>query len=362
MLYHLLYPLHNYFGPFNLFRYITFRAAYAAAASILICLIAGPWVIRKIRALQLGQRIREEVPERHQQKSGTPSMGGILILISIIVSVLLFADLTNPYIYLGLLTIIWLGALGFWDDYVKIKKNKPRGISKSAKFAGQISLALLIGAYLYFFPRNPEFKSMANLLLFKNMLLNFGVFYIPMVVLVIVATSNSVNLTDGLDGLAIGLLASAAAAYAVLAYVSGHIKISEYLNIFYIREAGELTVLCAATFGASLGFLWFNSHPASIFMGDVGALPLGGLIGLVAILIKQELLLILVGGVFVIEGGSVLLQIIYFRATKGKRLFKMAPLHHHFELLGWSESKIVVRFWILSFLFVLLALSTLKIR
>ncbi len=362
MLYHLLYPLRDYFGAFNLFRYITFRAAYAAAVSILICLLLGPWVIKKIKALQLGQRIREEVPERHQAKAGTPSMGGILILISIIISVLLFADLTNPYVYLGLLTIVWLGALGFWDDYKKIRKNKPRGISKWTKLAGQATLAVIIGGYLYFFPLNPMYKSVTNLLLLKNMLLNFGILYIPMVVLVIVSTSNAVNLTDGLDGLAIGLLASAAAAYAALAYVAGHIRISDYLNIFYIREAGELAVFCAATFGASLGFLWFNSHPASIFMGDVGALPLGGLIGLVAILIKQELLLVLVGGVFVIEGGSVLLQVIYFKATKGKRLFKMAPLHHHFELCGWSESKIVVRFWILSFLFVLLALSTLKVR
>lgn len=362
MLYYLLYPLHDYFSPLNLFRYITFRAAYAAAASILICVLAGPWVIKKIKQLQLGQRIRTEVPERHQAKSGTPSMGGILILISIVVSVLLFADLANPYIYLGLLTIVWLGALGFWDDWVKIRKKRPRGISVGTKLVAQAVLALAIGLYLYLLPQDPQHKSVTNLLLFKNILMNFGIFYIPMVMLVIVGTSNAVNLTDGLDGLAIGLLAAAAAAYAALAYVAGNIKIADYLNVYYVRAAGELTVLCAATFGASIGFLWFNSHPASIFMGDVGALPLGGLIGLVAILIKQELLLILVGGVFVIEGGSVLLQVIYFRATGGKRLFKMAPLHHHFELIGWSESKIVVRFWILSFFFVLLALSSLKIR
>jgi phospho-N-acetylmuramoyl-pentapeptide-transferase len=362
MLYLLLYPLREHFGPLNLFHYITFRAAYAGSLSLILCLICGPMIIRWIKKLALGQNIRDEVPERHKIKSGTPTMGGILILTTIIISVLLLADLTNRYIQLGLLTLIWLGVLGYWDDYIKVKLKKPRGLSKRSKLIAQFILALIIGFILYFFPVSPEIKAKTNFLLFKNVLLNFGVFYIPFVMIVIVGSTNAVNLTDGLDGLAIGLLGAAAITYAFLIYVSGNIKLAQYLNVIFVPNSGEMAVFCLAMVGASLGFLWFNSYPADVFMGDTGSLPLGGIIGLVAIICKQEVLLLLVGGVFVIEAGSVLIQVIYFHATKGKRVFKMAPLHHHFELSGWQEPKIVTRFWILAALFGLLAISSLKIR
>ncbi len=362
MLYLLLYPLKDYFGPLNLFRYITFRAAYAGAISIILCLIFGPKMIKWIKKLALGQNIREEVPERHKTKSGTPTMGGILIISAILIAVILFADLTNRYIQLGLLTIVWLGVLGAIDDYIKVRLKKPRGLPKRAKLIAQFGLALIIGLILYFFPVTPEIKTKTNFLLFKNILVDFRLFYIPFVMFVIVGSTNAVNLTDGLDGLAIGLLIAAVGTYAFLVYVAGHIKISQYLNIIYVPGSGEMMVFCLAVIGAGLGFLWFNSHPAEIFMGDTGSLPLGGIVGLVAVLAKQEVLLLLVGGVFVIEAGSVLLQVVYFHLTKGKRIFKMSPLHHHFELCGWEESKIVTRFWILAALFGLLALSSLKIR
>lgn len=362
MLYLLLYPLREYFSPLNLFHYITFRAAYAGALSLILCLIFGPMMIRWIKKLALGQNIRDEVPERHKIKSGTPTMGGVLILTTIIVAVLLLADLANRYIQLGLLTLIWLGALGYWDDYIKVRLKKPRGLSKRSKLIAQFGLAFIIGFILYFFPVTPEIKTKTNFLLFKNVLINFGIFYIPFVMIVIVGSTNAVNLTDGLDGLAIGLLSAAAITYAFLIYVAGNIKLAQYLNVIFVPGSGEMVVLCLAVIGASLGFLWFNSYPADIFMGDTGSLPLGGIIGLVAVLCKQEVLLLLVGGVFVMEAGSVLIQVIYFHATKGKRVFKMAPLHHHFELSGWQEPKIVTRFWILAALFGLLAISSLKIR
>jgi phospho-N-acetylmuramoyl-pentapeptide-transferase len=362
MLYLLLYPLKEYFGPLNLFRYITFRAAYAGAFSLVLCLIFGPMVIRWIKKLALGQNIREEVPDRHKTKSGTPTMGGVLILATIVIAVLLFADLTNRYIQLGLLTLVWLGTLGYIDDYIKVRLKKPRGLSKRTKLIAQFGLALIIGLVLYLFPVTPDIKTKTNFLLFKNILVDFRIAYIPFVMIVIVGSTNAVNLTDGLDGLATGLLIAAAATYAFLVYVAGHVKLSQYLNIIFVPGCGEMAILCLAVIGAGLGFLWFNSYPAEIFMGDTGSLPLGGLIGLAAVFSKQEVLLLLVGGVFVIEAGSVLLQVLYFHATKGKRIFKMAPLHHHFELCGWEEPKIVTRFWILAVLFGLLAISSLKIR
>ncbi|MEO0114899.1 MAG: phospho-N-acetylmuramoyl-pentapeptide-transferase [candidate division WOR-3 bacterium] len=362
MLYLLLYPLKQYFSPFNLFRYITFRAAYAGALSLILTLIFGPVVIRWIKKLAIGQNIREEVPERHKAKSGTPTMGGLMILSTIIISVLLFADLTNHYILLGLLTLVWLGGIGYLDDYIKIRCHRPRGLTKRVKLISQLGLALLIGLVLYFFPLSPDLKTKTNFLLFKNVILNFGIFYIPFVILVLVGSTNAVNLTDGLDGLAVGLLSTAAATYAFLTYAAGHSKIAQYLNIIYVPGAGEMAIFAFAVIGAGLGFLWFNSYPAEIFMGDTGSLPLGGLIGLMAIICKQEILLLLVGGVFVIEVVSVIIQVVYFHLTKGKRVFRMAPLHHHFELLGWHEAKIVTRFWILSLLFGLLAISSLKIR
>lgn len=361
MLYHLLYPLKDYFGPFNLFRYITFRAAYAAACSILLVIVLGPWFINWLKRRGFVERIRGEVPDRHKGKAGTPTMGGGLILLSLCVATLLFADLTNRYIQLGLGALVWLGALGGWDDYLKTR-GRPRGLSIRTKLLCQVGLGLILGSILYFFPLDQGYRAQTNLLLFKNILLNFGVGYIPFVVLVLVGTSNAVNLTDGLDGLSVGLLGISLGAYAVVAYLSGHIKFASYLDILYIRGAGELTVLCSAALGACLGFLWFNSYPAVVFMGDTGALALGGLVGVAAVACKHEALLLLVGGVFVLEALSVLAQVGYFHSTNHRRLLRMAPLHHHFELLGWAEPKIVVRFWILGVLFVLLALSSLKIR
>jgi phospho-N-acetylmuramoyl-pentapeptide-transferase len=361
MLYWLLYPLKDVFGPFRLFGYITFRSAYAALVAILIVLIFGNRFIDFLRKRSIGQRIREEVPESHKVKQGTPSMGGIIILVSIIIAALLFCDLTNPNILILLSATAWFGLLGFFDDYVKIYKNKPRGLSIKTKLFFQIVYGVGLGLLLYFY--GPEgYAAKTNLIFLKNYIINLGVFYPLFVALVIVGTSNGVNFSDGLDGLAIGLIGVAALAYGALAYAAGHAGISQYLDIIFLTQGGEVTVFCSAIIGASLGFLWFNSHPAQVFMGDTGALSLGAILGTAAILIKQEILLIMVGGVFVIEVLSVILQIIYFRRTGGKRLFKMAPLHHHFELSGLKEPKIVVRFWIIAIIFMMLALSTLKIR
>lgn len=361
MLYWLLYPLKDLFGPFRLFGYITFRSAYAAVAAILIVLIFGNRFIAFLRRKSIGQKIRDEVPDSHKIKQGTPSMGGVIILASIVIAALLFCDLTNPNILILLTATIWFGLLGFIDDYVKIHKNKPRGLSIKTKLFFQILYGLGLGLFLYFY--GPEgFAAKTNLIFLKNYIVNLGIFYPLFITLVIVGSSNGVNFSDGLDGLAIGLIGVAALAYSALAYAAGHVGISQYLDIIFLSQGGEVTVFCAAILGASLGFLWFNSYPAQVFMGDTGALSLGAIVGTVAILIKQEILLIMVGGVFVIEVVSVILLIIYFRRTGGKRLFKMAPLHHHFELGGLHESKIVVRFWILAIIFMMIALSTLKIR
>ena len=362
MLYALLVPLRDTFRPLNLFKYITFRAAAAGAVGILFVLLLGPVLIRLVRRLNIGQNVRDEVPERHRAKAGTPTMGGLLILAAGIVAVLLFGDLGNRQIQLGILTAVWLGALGFADDYVKVKLRKPRGLSKTVKLVAQLALALFVGAVLYFVPVDPANRSTTNVLLLKNVVVQFGWLYIPFVMFVIVSASNAVNLADGLDGLAAGLMTIALGSYAVLCYVSGHIRLAQYLNIMFIPTGGEMTVLCLALVGACLGFMWFNAYPAQVFMGDTGSLPLGGVLGLVAILCKHEMLLPIIGGVFVMETGSTLMQIGYFRATKGKRLFRMAPLHHHFELAGWSEPQVVTRFMILAVLFGLGALATLKIR
>lgn len=361
MLYWLLYPLKDYFGPLRLFGYITFRSAYAAVFAILIVLVFGKKFIDLLARRSVTQRVRMEVPDSHHLKEGTPSMGGILILISILISAFLFCDLSNTYVLILFSATIYFGLLGFWDDYVKIYKKKPRGLSIKTKLIFQIMYGLAFGLFLYFF--GPEgYTAKTNLIFVKNYVISFGVFYPAFVALVILGSSNGVNLTDGLDGLAIGLIGIAALAYAALAYAAGHAVISDYLNIVFLKAGGEVTVYCAAILGASLGFLWFNSYPAQLFMGDTGALSLGAIIGTAAILIKQEILLILVGGVFVIEVLTVLMQVIYFRRTGGKRLFKMAPLHHHFELKGLFEPKIVVRFWIVGIIFLMFALSTLKIR
>ncbi|MCX7994596.1 MAG: phospho-N-acetylmuramoyl-pentapeptide-transferase [candidate division WOR-3 bacterium] len=361
MLYLLLYPLKEIFGPFRLFGYITFRAAYALILAILIVLIIGNYFTNLMKRKSITQRIREEVPRHHKAKEGTPSMGGLMILISILISVLLFADLTNPNILILMIATIYFGTLGFIDDYIKIFKNKPRGLSIKTKLLFQIIFGVALGIYLYF--HGPQgYNTKTNLLFLKNYVVNFGIFYPLFVALVAVGTSNGVNLTDGLDGLAAGLLGISGLAYAALAYASGHSGISHYLNIIFVKNGGEITVFCTAMVGALLGFLWFNAYPAQVFMGDTGSLSLGAILGTIAILIKHEFLLVFVGGVFVIEVISVILQIIYFRHTKGKRLFLMAPLHHHYELKGLAEPKIVVRFWIVGIIFLMVALSTLKIR
>lgn len=362
MLYALLTPLRETYGPLNLIKYITFRAAAAGALSILLVLLLGPSLIRLIRRLNIGQNIRDEVPESHKGKAGTPTMGGVLILAAGIVAVLLFADLRNRQIQLGLLVAVTLGLLGFIDDYIKVRLRKPRGLSKTAKLVSQFALAFIVGAVLYFIPVDPANRSTTNVLLFKNVIVQFGWLYIPFVMFVIVSASNAVNLADGLDGLAAGLVTIALGSYAVLSYVSGHYRLAQYLNIMFIPTGGEMTVFCLALVGACLGFMWFNAYPAQVFMGDTGSLPLGGILGLAAILCKHEMLLPIVGGVLVMETGSTLLQIGYFHATGGKRLFRMAPLHHHFELAGWSEPQVVTRFMILAVLFALGAMATLKIR
>lgn len=361
MLYWLLYPLKDIFGPFRLFGYITFRSAYAAVTAILIVLIFGRRFIEILKVKAIRQKIREEVPETHKTKEGTPSMGGVIILLSIIIASLLFCDLANPNIIILFTATIWFGFLGAYDDYIKIYKNKPRGLSIKTKLIFQIIYGILLGLFLYFF--GPEsYATKTNLIFVKNYIINLGILYPLFIALVVVGSSNGVNLTDGLDGLATGLIGIAALAYTALAYAAGHAVISGYLDIIFLKNGGEVTVFCASIVGASLGFLWFNSYPAQIFMGDTGALSLGAIIGTAAILIKQEILLVFVGGVFVIEAISVLLQVIYFHRTGGKRLFKMAPLHHHYELKGLLEPKIVVRFWIVGIIFMMFALSTLKIR
>ena len=361
MLLWLLYPLRDYFGPLRLFGYITFRSAYAAVFAIFVVLVFGKRFIDLMRTWSVTQRVRSEVPESHQQKQGTPSMGGLLILLSILVSSLLFCDLRNPNVLILFSATIYFGLLGFWDDYVKIFKQRPRGLSIRTKLIFQVAYGIALGVFLYFFGPS-GYADKTNLIFVKNYVIGLGVLYPAFITLVVVGSSNGVNLTDGLDGLAIGLIGVAALAYAALAYAAGHAVISDYLNIIFLKDGGEITVYCAAIVGASLGFLWFNTYPAQVFMGDTGALSLGAIIGTAAILIKQEILLLLVGAVFVIEVLSVLIQVVYFRRSGGKRLLKMAPLHHHFELNGLVEPKVVVRFWIVGVIFLLFALSTLKIR
>ncbi|MEO0081812.1 MAG: phospho-N-acetylmuramoyl-pentapeptide-transferase [candidate division WOR-3 bacterium] len=362
MLYRLLWPLRDIFGPLNLFRYITFRAAAAGSVAIVLTLLLGPLLIRLVRRLQIGQNVREEVPERHRQKAGTPTMGGVLMLVAGLAGILLFADLGNRFVQLGILVLVWLGLLGLWDDFVKVRLGRPRGINKMTKLVAQFLLASLVGLVLYFAPLDPAIRSKTNFLLFKNITLDFGWFYIPFVMFVLVLGSNAVNLADGLDGLAAGLLIVALGSVAMLCYVSGHGKIAAYLNIMFVNGSGEMAVYCLALLGACLGFLWYNCHPAQIFMGDTGSLPLGGALALAGVVAKHELLLPLVGGVFVLETVSVILQVACFRLGRGKRLFRMAPLHHHYELSGWTETQVVTRFMILSVLFGLMALASLKIR
>jgi phospho-N-acetylmuramoyl-pentapeptide-transferase len=361
VLYSLLLPLADKVHVFNLFRYITFRSAYALVTALLISFLVGPLMIRWLRKLKIKDTGREDTPTSHMQKAGTPTMGGLIILASIIIPVLLWADLSNRYIQISLAVTAALGLIGFLDDYLKVVKKNPKGLVGRKKLLGQFAVALLVALYLWFYPLNPEYATKTSLLFFKNVFIDLVWFYIPFVMLVIVFTSNAVNLTDGLDGLAIGVFLFSAAAYAVMSYITGNFKWAQYLNILFMRGSGELTVLCAAMVGAAMGFLWYNAHPADIFMGDTGSLALGGAIGTVSVLIKQEILLGIVGGVFVMEAFSVIIQVISFKST-GRRVFKMTPIHHHFQKIGWSEQKIVVRFWIIAFICALVALSTLKIR
>jgi phospho-N-acetylmuramoyl-pentapeptide-transferase len=380
ILYEFLYPLYKYWAPLrvlNVFQYITFRTAYASITALLISLLLGPWLIARLREFQIGQHIREEGPKSHQKKAGTPTMGGLLIVVSIIVPTLLWANLRNRFVWLVTFATIAYAAIGFADDYIKIVRKRSLGLTAREKIGLQIltgvgvGLVLLywmnVSARLYSTKLNvPFFKAFAPDLLidrlFSTPLWIFA--YLPFlafVALVIVGSSNSVNLTDGLDGLAIGCTLIASAALTALTYITGHRVLSDYLDIQFLPDVSELTILCGSMVGASLGFLWYNAHPAEVFMGDVGSLALGGAIGTIAVIIKQELLLIFIGGVFVCEALSVMIQVISFK-FRGKRVFRMAPLHHHFELAGWSESKVIIRFWIASLILALFSLSTLKLR
>ncbi|MBW2193654.1 MAG: phospho-N-acetylmuramoyl-pentapeptide-transferase [Deltaproteobacteria bacterium] len=359
MLFHLLYPLHTKISAFNVFRYITFRTIYASLTSFLICFVLGPWVIRRLKQMQIGQYIRQDGPESHFEKAGTPTMGGTLILFSITVSTLLWTNLTNYYVWIALLVTLSYGAIGFIDDYLMQVKKQSKGLTVRKKFVIQGIIAVIAGILVL---TSPEFNTRVTVPFFKNISPDLGWGYVFFAALVIVGTSNAVNLTDGLDGLAIGPMIIAAVTYMLFAYVAGHAKIANYLQINYVSGCGEITIFCGILAGAGLGFLWFNTYPAQVFMGDVGSLALGAGLGTVAVITKQEILLVLVGGLFVIEALSVIFQVGFFKMTNGRRIFKMAPLHHHFELKGWAEPKVIVRFWIIAIALALISMSTLKLR
>ncbi len=377
MLYWLLFEqLFPYFSPFRVFRFITFRTAFASLTALFLSMVLGPWLIRKLKEFQIGQHIREEGPKSHMKKAGTPTMGGVLIIVSIVVPTLLWAHLTNPYVWIALFGILAYGAIGFMDDYQKVRKKQNLGLTGRRKFALQCLVAFIIGGFLLVLRAQGAYATAMNIpflkwlkpsLVIDELLVNpftwiFAfTFFFLFVAFIIVGSSNAVNLTDGLDGLAIGLMVIAAGAMTAVTYMTGHAEFARYLDLVRVPLAGELTVFCGAMTGASLGFLWYNAHEAEIFMGDVGSLALGGSLGVVAVLIKQEVLLVFVGGVFVLEALSVILQVGSYK-LRGKRIFKMAPLHHHFESLGWKESKIIVRFWIMGIVMALFALTTLKLR
>ena len=359
MLKELFLPFINKITFLNIFQYITFRAAYAAVTALFISLFLGPKLITWLKREKLGQRIREDGPESHQVKSGTPTMGGILIIFSIVTSVLMWQEIRSIHTWIAIFSVIGFGIIGFVDDYLKVFKQNSSGLQAKFKFIAQILLSTVIVSFI--FVNSNSDATLLYIPFFKFPVIDLSYFYIPFGVLLLVGTSNAVNLTDGLDGLAIGLVLMTGIAFAILTYLSGRADYAEYLQIPYIAGGGELTILSLAIVGSAVGFLWFNCHPAEIMMGDTGSLSLGGLLGVIALLIKKEILLIFVGGVFVIEALSVIIQVVSFK-VRGKRVFKMAPLHHHYELLGWNESKVVIRFWILGGLFVILSLSTLKIQ
>lgn len=359
MVYEFLFPLHTVFSSFNVFRYITFRTIFASVTALLICLILGRWLIRKLQNLQIDQQIREDGPKTHQVKKGTPTMGGIMIIFAVVISTLLWANLSIAYVWLVLLVMLGFGLIGFLDDYRKLSRKSSRGVPGNVRLAAEIAIALGVGVLLYF---KPGFSTQVTIPFFKTVLPDLGWGYIVLCVFIIVGTANAVNLTDGLDGLATGPIIICFATYVFFAYFAGNVKVAQYLQIPYVSGTGELAVFCGALVGAALGFLWFNSYPAEIFMGDVGSLSLGGALGAVAVITKQEILLAIVGGIFVLETFSVIFQVGYFRLTGGKRIFRMAPIHHHFELKGWAEPKVIVRFWVISILLALLAIATLKLR
>jgi len=361
MLYHLLYPLHTSWKVFNVFRYITFRTAMAVLTAMVVSFILGPWLIRRLRHFQIGQEIREEGPASHQSKRGTPTMGGLLILTAVVPSTLLWADLRNPFVWIAVVSMCGFGAIGFYDDYVKVAKKRNLGLTARAKFSFQIALGLAIGFLLYWMSTQHLFSTQLIFPFVKAFAPMLGVAFPLFVVLVLTGASNAVNLTDGLDGLAIGSFLVAATTFTILTYAAGNAIVAEYLGIANVKGTGELTIFCGALVGASLGFLWFNGHPAEIFMGDVGSMALGGALGTIAVLIKQEFVLVIVGGLFVLEAASVILQVGSYKSRK-KRIFRMAPVHHHFELEGWHETKVVIRFWIVAIIFALLGLATLKLR
>lgn len=352
-----LYPLNEYHTIFNVFQYISFRAIYAAITALIISFIFGPYVIKKLQTMQIGEVIREDGPPGHAVKAGTPTMGGLLIIISVVISVLLWGNLHN--LYLGIVTFVFLamGLVGFVDDYKKVVLKDSFGLSARVKFSAQIIISLIAAFVLL----ENDFNTLVTVPFFKDVEFDLGIFYMVFVVLVITGTSNAVNLTDGLDGLALGPMVISSGTYLLLAYVAGHVKWSEYLQLMYVPGASELAIFAGAMAGAGLGFLWFNTYPAQVFMGDIGALSLGAALGTLAVITKHEILLIIVGGIFVVEALSVIFQVGSYK-LRGKRLFKMAPIHHHFELKGWAEPKIIVRFWIIAIILALVAVSTLKLR
>jgi phospho-N-acetylmuramoyl-pentapeptide-transferase len=377
MLYYILYQwLQRYFSPLNVFRYITVRTVYASLTAMFLAFVFGPWLIKKLREMQIGQYIREEGPEAHQKKKGTPTMGGVLIVLSTLVPTLLWADLTNGFVLLAIFTLLAFAGIGFIDDYAKVSKQRNLGLTSKKKFSMQLLVSFIVGIGLLGLATRAAYSTQLSIpfakrlhpdlvvhafLTSQHMWFLAFVPFLVFVAIVITGASNAVNLTDGLDGLAIGCTVIAAGALTILTYVSSNYRWATYLDIAFIPRVAELTVFCGALVGASLGFLWYNAHPAEVFMGDVGSLALGGTLGTIAVVIKQEILLFFVGGIFVVEAMSVILQVGSFK-LRGKRIFRMAPLHHHFELMGWSESKVIVRFWIVALIFALFALTTLKLR
>jgi len=369
MLYYLFEYINKVFSPpgFRLFRFLTFRSAIAAITGLFLSLYLGPKLIMILQKHQIGEAKKTDGPESHWSKAGTPTMGGIIVITSVVIPVLLWADIKSIYIILILAGTVWLSGVGFLDDYLKVVKKYPNGLIARYKLLGQVLIGLVVGSVIYFSPEFAGVNTLTTVPFLKNVNLNFSYLYIPIVVFIVTATSNAVNLTDGLDGLAIGVTTIVMLALALISYVSGNVNYSYYLNIIYLPGSGELTVYVAALVGASLGFLWFNSYPAQVFMGDTGSLAIGGAFGILAVLIKKELLIPILGGIFFMETVSVIIQRLYFKYTKkkygtGRRVFKMAPIHHHFELLGWPEPKIVMRFYIIAIILAIISLASFKVR